>query len=52
MHLLYFRRIANGGNARGMNAVSGIKRLSGKPLHYLRPLPGACEEKEAILVKC
>ena len=27
--------IANGGIARGMNAVSGIKRLSGNPLRYL-----------------
>ena len=28
-------RIANGANVRGMNAVSGIKRLSGNPLRYL-----------------
>ena len=28
-------RIANGGNVRGMNAVSGIKRLSRNPLRYL-----------------
>ena len=36
--LTIIRKNANGANARGMNAVSGIKRLSGNrvyPLHYL-----------------
>ena len=38
VHLPYFGRIANGANARGMNAVSRIKRLSGNPLPYLTGL--------------